>query len=100
MWRGIWLFDLITATLVAPPIPKPTYHKPDPAKASVWDYNTSIPEVLTQLDKEILFAYDLMFERHHMFCNGRWLGARVLQDPQDLMLKTGCIKTFVGVDYF
>lgn len=32
-----------------------------------------------------LDAYDALFEKYSLYCNGRWLGAQVLQDSQDLL---------------
>ena len=29
---------------------------------------------------KVLDAYDELFEKYSMFCNGRWLGAQILQD--------------------
>jgi len=40
---------------------------------------------LEERERQTLDEYDALFEKYSMFCNGRWLGAQVLQDSQDLM---------------
>jgi len=42
-------------------------------------------EMLMENETQIIDQYDKLFERYSMYCNGRWLGAQVLQDAQDLM---------------
>lgn len=41
--------------------------------------------MLTDEELKVLDDYDEIFEKYSLFCNGRWLGAQVLQDSQDLM---------------
>jgi len=47
--------------------------------------NFSSMELLEDDEIATLDAYDALFEKYSLFCNGRWLGAQVLQDSQDLM---------------
>jgi len=47
--------------------------------------NVSSIHLLEDEEKEVLDGYDALFEKYSLFCNGRWLGAQVLQDSQDLM---------------
>lgn len=42
-------------------------------------------DLLTENDTAVIDGYDRLFERYSMYCNGRWLGAQILQDAQDLM---------------
>jgi cephalosporin hydroxylase len=44
-----------------------------------------LSELLEPNETAVVDAYDQLFERYSMYCNGRWLGAQVLQDAQDLM---------------
>lgn len=46
---------------------------------------TPMSELLSANETRVLDEYDTLFERYSMYCNGRWLGAQVLQDAQDLM---------------
>jgi len=50
---------------------------------------TLVPHPLKDLlqpnETAAIDLYDRLFERYSMYCNGRWLGAQVLQDAQDLM---------------
>mmetsp|Transcript_114874 Transcript_114874/g.336021 ORF Transcript_114874/g.336021 Transcript_114874/m.336021 type:complete len:297 (-) Transcript_114874:126-1016(-) len=50
---------------------------------------TLVPHPLQDLllpnETAAIDEYDRLFERYSMYCNGRWLGAQVLQDAQDLM---------------
>lgn len=47
--------------------------------------NVSSIHLLEEDELETLESYDALFEKYSLFCNGRWLGAQVLQDSQDLM---------------
>ena len=40
---------------------------------------------MTDEETKVLDDYDEIFEKYSMYCNGRWLGAQVLQDSMDLM---------------
>ncbi|CAE8657724.1 unnamed protein product, partial [Polarella glacialis] len=42
-------------------------------------------ELMTEDEMRSIDEYDRLFEKYSMYCNGRWLGAQVLQDAQDLM---------------
>mmetsp|Transcript_34235 Transcript_34235/g.79649 ORF Transcript_34235/g.79649 Transcript_34235/m.79649 type:complete len:290 (-) Transcript_34235:89-958(-) len=44
-----------------------------------------LQELLQPNETAAIEQYDRLFERYSMYCNGRWLGAQVLQDAQDLM---------------
>lgn len=44
-----------------------------------------VAELLTANETRVIDDYDALFEKYSMYCNGRWLGAQVLQDAQDLM---------------
>ena len=41
--------------------------------------------LLSDEERRTLDDYDAIFEKYSLFCNGRWLGAQILQDSQDLM---------------
>lgn len=47
--------------------------------------NVSSMHLLEEEELGVLEGYDALFEKYSLFCNGRWLGAQVLQDSQDLM---------------
>jgi len=47
--------------------------------------NVSSVHLFEESEIEVLDAYDALFEKYSLFCNGRWLGAQILQDSQDLM---------------
>jgi len=44
-----------------------------------------VSRLLTKNETRSIDEYDRLFEKYSMYCNGRWLGAQVLQDAQDLM---------------
>jgi len=44
-----------------------------------------LQDLLQPNETAVIDQYDRLFERYSMYCNGRWLGAQVLQDAQDLM---------------
>merc|ERR1719478_1999924 len=41
--------------------------------------------LLSDEERRTLDDYDAIFEKYSLFCNGRWLGAQILQDSQDLL---------------
>ena len=56
------------------------------ASTDGWLTSVAVPDTLTELDRQTLLEYDAMFERQRMYCNGRWFGAQLLQDPSDLIV--------------
>lgn len=72
------LADAFKVSLVRPP--------DEPANSgSKALVNLSSVHLLEDSERAVLDAYDELFEKYSMFCNGRWLGAQILQDSQDLM---------------
>lgn len=76
--RSASLADGFKVSLVRPPDEQPN-------SGSKLLLNVSSIHLLQQDELEALDGYDALFEKYSLFCNGRWLGAQVLQDSQDLM---------------
>lgn len=72
------LADAFKVSLVRPPGEPPN-------SGSKLLVNVSSVHLLEDDEQRVLDGYDDIFERYSMFCNGRWLGAQILQDSQDVM---------------
>eukprot|EP00928_Gymnodinium_smaydae_P053230 TRINITY_DN37271_c0_g1_i1.p1 TRINITY_DN37271_c0_g1~~TRINITY_DN37271_c0_g1_i1.p1 ORF type:complete len:404 (+),score=91.18 TRINITY_DN37271_c0_g1_i1:94-1212(+) len=72
------LADGFKVTLMRPP------DEPANSGSKVLVQESSL-QLLEPDERRVLDDYDAIFEKYSLFCNGRWLGAQVLQDSQDLM---------------
>eukprot|EP00929_Paragymnodinium_shiwhaense_P002478 TRINITY_DN102733_c0_g1_i1.p1 TRINITY_DN102733_c0_g1~~TRINITY_DN102733_c0_g1_i1.p1 ORF type:complete len:389 (+),score=84.48 TRINITY_DN102733_c0_g1_i1:107-1273(+) len=76
--KPVSLADGFKTSLVRPPDEAPN-------SGSKTLVNVASIHLLEDQERNTLDEYDAIFEKYSMFCNGRWLGAQVLQDSQDLM---------------
>eukprot|EP00386_Alphamonas_edax_P004135 GDKI01012984.1.p1 GENE.GDKI01012984.1~~GDKI01012984.1.p1 ORF type:complete len:325 (+),score=47.54 GDKI01012984.1:167-1141(+) len=66
---------------LAQPNTQQNTNQDEPQTEYVWTV-----QLLDDKERNTLNEYDTLFEKHSLFCNGRWLNVPVLQDPMDLMM--------------